>query len=206
MDWKIAQEMAVLSHAVYDDDAPLSDWYDYVRFIEHRATDAEAYLLANDKMRVLVVRGSDSWSDWLSNIFMSIFRRKGRHLGFDKAADGLFAKPEFAEWLYLMDGPIFVTGHSKGGAIGKILTLKMPRVEAMFGFGVPRVGTKRFKREYREKATPTYLFANAWDYVTWLPPRILGYVETTNTSSLDGKGHWMTVYLDEVSKKSSGGI
>jgi len=202
MDWNIALEMAALSLASYEDDSEaISEWYERVHFVKDKNTSTEAYLVSGNGIRVIAIRGTDSTLDWLWNFSLCAGKcKRGRHHGFNESAMRLMHTPEYLDFLS-WPGPIFLTGHSKGGAIAQIISLYLERTEAVICFGCPRVGNRHYRREYRAKHTPTYLFQNRMDMVSRLPPWLLGYVHVDDLIKLPESGHDMAIYLEEMSKK-----
>jgi len=204
MDWHITFEMAALSLASYEDSSEaVSEWYDDVIFFRDEATSTEAYLARGDGIRVIAIRGTDSKRDWYWNLaFGSRKCNDGQHHGFAKSADLIMnsdAFREFSRW----SGPIYMTGHSKGGSIALIMALKMQQeVNSVYCFGCPRAGNRTFRKEYLKKGIKTNLFRNRFDVVSLLPPIIMGYIHVVKTIKTDSIGHDMNEYFDWVSKKT----
>ena len=70
--------------------------------------------------------------------------------------------------------PLFITGHSLGGALAKIAGMDLPaaRISAIYTFGAPRVGDGAVDRQI---GAPLYQFINAADIVPRVPLLSLGY-------------------------------
>lgn len=66
--------------------------------------------------------------------------------------------------------PLFITGHSLGGALATVATkkLKYPKIAACYTFGSPRVGNEDWMEGIK---TPIYRVVNSADPVTMLPPK-----------------------------------
>ena len=70
----------------------------------------------------------------------------------------------------LKDKPLFITGHSLGGALATIAAKKLSHeggIAACYTFGSPRVGDEEWIADIK---TPVYRLVNAADCVTMLPP------------------------------------
>lgn len=68
------------------------------------------------------------------------------------------------------DKPLFVTGHSLGGALATVATKKLSHeggIAACYTFGSPRVGDEEWIANIK---SPIYRLVNAADCVTMLPP------------------------------------
>ena len=68
------------------------------------------------------------------------------------------------------DKPLYVTGHSLGGAVATVAAKKLAHpggIAACYSFGAPRVGDDDWIAEIR---TPIYRLVNSADCVTMLPP------------------------------------
>ncbi|MBK8815391.1 MAG: lipase family protein [Methylococcaceae bacterium] len=91
--------------------------------------------------------------------------------GFDTPVHPGFAKALQSVWTQLQtrlttnNKPLWVTGHSLGGAIATLLAYQLPeRVAALYTFGSPCVGTEEFVNAFNEKGlkpkTYRYLHGN----------------------------------------------
>jgi triacylglycerol lipase len=72
----------------------------------------------------------------------------------------------------LKDLPLYITGHSLGGALAVVATyaLESDRIAAAYTFGGPRVGNLQFGQRIKP---PVYRVINASDIVPRLPPGLL---------------------------------
>ncbi|MGI9298649.1 MAG: lipase family protein [Gammaproteobacteria bacterium] len=85
------------------------------------------------------------------------------------------------------DLPLFITGHSLGGALATIAAKKLSHkggIAACYTFGAPRVGDEH----WTERKTPVYRIVNSADCVTMLPPgdelvSVIGWVVKRLSSS-----------------------
>jgi hypothetical protein len=117
---------------------------------------------------VLVFRGTKGLETWLSNLTTFQVRWPGGgmvHSGFKKEFFRVW--PEVAETLEEIDLPLFIAGHSLGGALALLAaSLQTPR--AVFTFGCPRVGDGVFAARLSD--IPVYRIASLRDIVTGVPP------------------------------------
>ncbi len=99
------------------------------------------------------------------------------HSGFYDAYQAVhdeIARDMTAFWADYPRTPVFITGHSLGGALAQIATahLTSDQVAACYTFGAPRVGEKRFDQVVK---SPLYRVCNGFDIVPSIPLRIMGY-------------------------------
>lgn len=159
--------------------------------------NTQAYVASNDNHVVVAFRGSeaptsmDGFKDWLLTNALNLLVVPTGPLGADFAAAGVGARwhqgfvtaitavwdPVFAattELLKAKDRPLWVTGHSLGGALallGAWLFLRRTvGVHQVYTFGAPMVGNKdvadAINREYAGKV---FRYVNAPDPVPLLP-------------------------------------
>ena len=93
------------------------------------------------------------------------------HTGFKEAFDAveLDIQTKLNEDAF-KETPLFITGHSLGGALATIAAKKLSHkggIAACYTFGAPRVGNDEWISEFK---TPVYRLVNAADCVTMLPP------------------------------------
>ena len=139
-----APEMARCSKLAYRPELPSGYPFDEMADIG----DANIRVLANNKVGIVAVRGSEANAgDWAVNISTSIQKYHGMelHSGFFKSATACLSG------LHAMDlpdvfrhGPVYLTGHSQGGAVSAVLS-QLIKYESQIsdpvcvvGFGVPR--------------------------------------------------------------------
>lgn len=134
----------------------------------------QAMLVSNDKYYALVFRGTEATSkkDIKSDLNGIIKKCKSGgkiHTGFSKA----FAEVHVDIQNYLNDlsdeKPLFITGHSLGGALATVATKKLTHrfgIAACYTYGSPRVGNEDWMDGIK---TPIYRLVNSADPVTMLP-------------------------------------
>lgn len=193
-DIEAARFLARLSRAAYRSPAEFSEAIRRVarrvQSVEYIASplgflgyDTQAYLVNFGPAAVLVFRGTER-NHWDILTDLKIRKREltgiksgGRvHRGFQAAHKSVW--PEIVEQLRALPGPVYVAGHSLGGALA-ILSAQRYRFAAAYTFGAPRVGDKEFARY----AGPPghYRIDNGIDIVPKLPLLVMGYKHS---------GHW----------------
>lgn len=75
---------------------------------------------------------------------------------------------------------IFVTGHSLGAALAVLAATELHysqglKIEAVFTFGLPRVGNKAFKNFYSKASPVSWRVTHLQDPVPHLPPRTMDF-------------------------------
>jgi triacylglycerol lipase len=142
---------------------------------------AQAYMFANDDDAVITCRGTEpnDWNDLRADLDLGtvVSETVGRvHRGFKKEVDDLWPRLERA--LVNNVRTLWFTGHSLGGAMAAIcagrcvLSHIRSNPRALFTFGSPRIGTRRYVNYVDFE---TYRWVNNNDIVTRLPPPIFGY-------------------------------
>eukprot|EP00210_Caulerpa_lentillifera_P003014 g2877.t1 len=81
---------------------------------------------------------------------------------------------------YGNDGPLYITGHSAGGATAQLAAVNiklMGKVENihLYTFGAPRVGDHAFARKVTQLMTESWRFTHAKDIVPTLPWKSMGF-------------------------------
>jgi len=136
----------------------------------------QAILLENDEYVFLGFRGTEATSikdiKADANAIIKPCKTGGKiHSGFDEAFNELAI--EIQNWLNKSEytnKPLFITGHSLGGALATVATKKIKHeggISACYTFGSPRVGDAEWTTNIK---TPIYRLVNAADPVTMLPP------------------------------------
>jgi len=124
------------------------------------------------EMMVLAFRGTEKkLRDWKTDLrieLKEVSGKKGRiHAGF---LDAYYAvSKEIQEKVEEhAEVPLFITGHSLGGALAIVATrfLRADNLAACYTFGSPRVGDRELSREFR---TPIYRVVNSADGVPRIP-------------------------------------
>jgi triacylglycerol lipase len=149
-----------------------------------KETDTQAFLAqSNDGYAVLSFRGTEVSKRQDLKIDAQALRvsvLEGRiHSGFRIAYDSV--APEIEKYvLRLKDIPLYITGHSLGGALATVATQRLEHISkireiiaACYTFGSPRVGDSHYDIEFK---SPIYRVVNTTDVVTVIPLLAMGYV------------------------------
>jgi triacylglycerol lipase len=156
-----------------------------------KLTDGWAYIAESAPLIVLSFRGTHSLKNWLTNLSVALKRRAMLHdkLVQPENTDGALRVHQgfYQAFLGLSDGkkgikekidelktktkgrvPIYITGHSLGGALAQIATavLGSDQIAACYTFGSPRVGNYVFDAWVKP---PSYRLINYADIVPQIP-------------------------------------
>ena len=151
-----------------------------------RETGTAGFVVAGDDIIVVAFRGTHDDLDWRTNVNSHWVVLQGGvrvHTGFFQAywpiRDTLFATVQ--RYLRTKPRPVYVTGHSLGGALATMATAELANhedaavrdaISACYTFGAPRVGDRTFDQYVK---VPLYRVTNGIDVVPVLPPFFLGY-------------------------------
>lgn len=155
---------------------------------------AQAYYFGSEHDAVICCRGTEpnEWNDIKAdlNAATDLAETVGRvHRGFKQEVDDLW--PRLEQALVSNERTLWFTGHSLGGAMTAICAgrCKLSHIrstpEAVFTFGSPRVGNKRYVNYVK---MPIFRWVNNNDIVTRVPPRFLGFVHAGNEIYLNRNG------------------
>jgi hypothetical protein len=173
--------------------------------ISNTALDVHALVLCLANCDVIAFRGTASVKDFLLDAdFERIYTDDfgGIHRGFWRGLDAISSELHTA--LQRLDGemPIFVTGHSLGGALARLFFLTMltghldapissPTKAFLMTFGEPRGGDDKYAQVCMSRC-PGIRVVNSGDPVPKMPPIFSGYahsgVEALLTSGPGGLG------------------
>lgn len=156
--------------------------------------NGQAYVFSTTYDCVVVFRGTepDEIDDIKADVdaVMVVAETVGRvHRGFKREVDELWEPLE--EALRENTKALWFTGHSLGGAMatisaGRCVLSPIPsNPEALFTFGSPRVGNRRYINFVKINH---YRWVNNNDIVTRVPPRWLGYNHSGRELYLDSRG------------------
>ena len=155
---------------------------------------AQAYVLGNIDDVVVVCRGTepDEWNDVKADFDMTkaVAETVGWvHRGFKYEVDDLW--PRLEQALVSNCRTLWFTGHSLGGAMATIcagrckLSVIRSSPRAVFTYGAPRVGDKRYVNYVKLEF---YRWVNNNDIVPRIPPAWLGYRHSGQEMYLGAKG------------------
>ena len=166
----------------YDPEKEKQQLIDNIQFLKLTLVDTfdsdgtQAILLKNKDYLFLSFRGTEptSINDVKSDLRATteVCESGGKiHSGFNDAFNCVAVEiQEKIEQEGAADLPLFISGHSLGGALATIAAKKLKHkggIAACYTFGSPRVGDAEWAESIK---TPIYRIVNAADPVTMLPP------------------------------------
>ena len=143
-----------------------------VAYFEAFATQASLIESIGEKGRfgILVFRGSSDLYDWITNLDIKMTRWSGGgevHEGFVKSLKVVW--PKISQRLRSAAQPVYVVGHSLGGALAVMAALRLKeKVKAVYTFGAPRLGNLEFVKT--ADGMKIYRVVNHLDVVPTVPP------------------------------------
>lgn len=159
--------------------------FDFFRPVQGSFSSSQGFVAQSARGRFVVFRGSDSPMDWVSNFKSSLVERPALfgakaavHQGFMELAESSF--DEIFRALKSADGdssklPVWVVGHSLGGAQAAIFALVAARrgvnIGAVVTLSQPRVGNKEFAQLLASTLGSRYVrLLRPEDVVPHVPP------------------------------------
>ncbi len=154
---------------------------DKITYFHIGLIDGWAYVAEGKDIIVLAFRGTKSKLNWHTNFQVQMVHpletdanlrvHEGFYQAFGDLSDGRQGLREKIEDLKLSTGgkiPIYITGHSLGGALAQIATAVFAndQIAACYTFGSPRVGNKYFDLWVKP---PSYRVVNDADIVPQIP-------------------------------------
>lgn len=144
--------------------------YDHHTY-EDKDMDAQALVMVKDGCTVIAIRGTESLFDVLTD--MRFFPWRDRIIGQWCVAGFLkYTRPLIKQIVPSLSGPIYVTGHSLGGAAASIFAAHCHvmglEVAGLVTFGEPRPGFAGLGKIVNQ--IPGYRFAIDGDPVDDIPP------------------------------------
>jgi len=215
-----ALALALAAELAYEDESRIREvvtgpWgFDGFHFCDRK--DTQGLVMSNDHAVVVAFRGIQSGrrADWIDNLDLDL--AKGPLGGRVNAA---FQKRFAAVWKDIDSAigglragkakSLWFTGHGLGAALATLAVARLVEqdrpVYGLYTFGSPRVGDRKFTRnfnfEYRPRA---FRLVNHGDTMTRLPPRSAGYSHvgtfryfTDEGELVDDMGWWYQ-FLDRV--------
>ena len=154
----------------------------------------QAFLAYNKFYAVLAFRGTSDWTDVQTDLRAKRVKASdgiGKvHSGFYNAFDLVSGRiTKRLEQDEVKDLPLYITGHSLGGALATVALRFLEkkeglkdRIAACYTFGSPRVGNADFEEDIR---SPVYRVVNFTDIVTFLPLLTMGFIHVGDVRYLD---------------------
>jgi triacylglycerol lipase len=136
---------------------------------------------------VLAFAGTDPavWQTIATDANARLTDHNDTHIGFQTALDGASGEIKQAVALSRQNNkPLFVTGHSLGAALAALAAKfadeppggRTP--QAVYAYGMPRAGGKRFREAYNARLGPiTYRFVHGADVVARVPMSQFGGID-----------------------------
>ena len=153
-------------------------------------SDTQAILVRNKSFAVLAFRGTEiqKIGDILTDIraYQNSTKSGRVHAGFEDAYEAI--AQEIDNSLVKDEWPIYITGHSLGGALATVATQILEHrfgdlISACYTFGSPRVGNRTYEKNIKP---PFYRVVNSTDIVTLVPNIGYTHVGDTRFLSIDG--------------------
>src|SRR5262249_42322598 len=115
-------------------------------------------------------------ANWITDL-MVLSQRSDIHAGFLAALDAVWVPLKALLQRQAYEKPIFLTGHSLGGALAALAAHRMKQdstlgvtASGVYTYGMPRVGSESFASAYGELNEVTYRFVYGEDVVASVPP------------------------------------
>jgi len=151
-----------------------------------RSTSLLGFVASTPDFTVVSFAGSGSLKDWIYDL--SFAQREdnrhglpGRfHSGFYDSMEGKWnSLSREVKWQSQGNKPVFVVGHSLGGALAVLAAARLSReghnVAGVYAFAAPRVGNRTFAKDYEARlGSRTWRFENNEDLIPHLAPAALG--------------------------------
>ncbi|MFX3634450.1 MAG: lipase family protein [Candidatus Pristimantibacillus sp.] len=150
------------------------------------------FVLQSDISSVLAFRGSGSAVDWVSDFIaqQTTYRPVKNSGQTHKGFTDIYTSAR-SQILALVDKlpankPLFITGHSLGGALATLAALDIANhtkitSPIVYTFGAPRVGDPKFVRVYNNAIATHWRFQNEYDIVPHLPTLVYQSPHTKQT-------------------------
>jgi len=237
-DWRNANFLAAASDLAYCPEAEAKPKFRELLGMDARLIsrdNTQAYLLTNDAHVVLAFRGTeaptsiDGLKDWLLTDAVNLLIVPAGRLGTDFIAAGVAARfhqgfinalaeiwePVFeattAE-LKAADRPLWITGHSLGGALALLAAWlflrKFVNVHQIYTFGGPMIGNKDAVRAFdNELKGKIFRYVEPRDPVPQLPTMSLIANEFDHCEKLIGLGEFEAgSFWGNVASQAVGGV
>jgi triacylglycerol lipase len=181
---------------------------------DHKST--QAFAMANDRAVIVAFRGTqpERYEDWITDLQLDMAKGPlgGRvHAGFQKGLNAVWKDMDqvIREWRKSQTRSLWFTGHSLGAALATLAVARLVELDqpvyGLYTFGSPRVGDRKFSRNFNFEYRPRmFRFVNNNDTVTRIPPRSNGYSHVGTFRYFTAQGElvddigWWYQFLDRI--------
>ena len=177
------------------------------------ATDTEGFIAMDwqDKYIVVGFAGSESWRDAIidANLFGDeIIEGKEceAHGGFVKCLNNVYSNIESVLKPYIRKIPIYITGHSLGGALASLLAYRLGKrfpgeheQLKLYVYGCPPVGDKHFPEYFSTMQSHVVTCTDDIVSYGWLV-RMLPYYKPQTEFLIKGGDHLLDTYIELLGK------
>lgn len=154
---------------------------------------SQAIIVEHQKFNAVCFRGTDEGGDWIKNLSLISTSLSGYsvHSGFKAALDNVYST--IRNRLHsVQEKPMYITGHSLGGAMAVIFALRLvlacSKFEALYTFGQPRVFKRGSAQKFWSRVKGKYFrYENNNGIVAHVPP-FLNYVHCGELRYIDVNG------------------
>lgn len=159
---------------------------------QNSSNDRFGFLIVSDQCAVLAFRGSSTSMDWVHDFiaqqteFTPIENAGNTHKGFTDIY--LSLREQIFQLLALIppELPLFITGHSLGGALATLAAVDIATntifsSPIVYTFGAPRVGDPSFVKYYNYTVPIHWRIQNKYDIVPHLPTLVYHSPQTDET-------------------------
>lgn len=205
---RISQAVYINKHGSQDPDESAicedltAEDSDFISVTGANKNSAQAILVEHKDFLCMAFRGTNELADWLDNMnsFPENVLFGSFHRGFWKSVEDVWGKinGKYEELRNKKKRPLFITGHSLGGAMATIAAARFIHQDkpfiSVYTFGQPRSMDRNAARIFNAEAGERcYRFQNNEDIVTRVPARLMGYSHVGNCLYIDEKG---TIHCD----------
>jgi triacylglycerol lipase len=145
-------------------------------------SSTQLLVTTRDSVVIVSFAGTDPLvlADWITDFDFGV-TSVGSANGYTAAAQAVWPRIQSVLQGAIAEMPIFVTGHSLGGALAVLTAQRLHaarpgRVRAVYTFGMPRTGNPSFASGYDQAlGSRTYRFVHGEDVVPTVAPSFFGF-------------------------------
>jgi len=196
----MAEAASLAYHGPAEIQATARTWgFDRFHFLDRK--DTQGFVIAKNDMIIVAFRGTEitDLQDVMTDARIQLMKFPGRR---GKAHTGFWGGLNLV-WKDLLAiiqeeqktaQPIFITGHSLGGALATLATarfrLEMDKpINGLYTFGAPRAGDRDFASAFNADFKPrAFRYVNNNDVITRVPAREMNYSHVGTFLYFDAKG------------------